>query len=29
MNYCIESEREDDGRWLAEVSGLGGQLRAP
>jgi len=27
MNYCIESEREDDGRWLAEVSGLAGQLR--
>ncbi len=26
MNYSIESEREDDGRWLAEVSGLPGAL---
>ena len=26
MNYSIDSEREDDGRWLAEVSGLPGEL---
>ena len=26
MNYSIDSEREDDGRWLAEVSGLPGAL---
>jgi predicted RNase H-like HicB family nuclease len=26
MNYSIESEREDDGRWLAEVTGLPGAL---
>ena len=24
--YSIESEREEDGRWLAEVSGLPGAL---
>lgn len=26
MNFTIESEREDDGRWLAEVPQLPGVL---
>lgn len=26
MNFTIETEREDDGRWLAEVSELAGVL---
>ena len=26
MNWSVDSEREDDGRWLAEVSGLPGAL---
>lgn len=26
MNITIESEREDDGRWLAEVVGIPGVL---
>ena len=26
MNVTIESEREDDGRWLAEVVGIPGVL---
>jgi predicted RNase H-like HicB family nuclease len=26
MNFTIESEQEDDGRWLAEVSDLPGVL---
>jgi predicted RNase H-like HicB family nuclease len=26
MNFTIESEREDDGRWLAEVPDLPGVL---
>lgn len=26
MNFTIESEREDDGRWLAEVRELPGAL---
>lgn len=26
MNFTIESEREDDGRWLAEVPELPGVL---
>jgi len=26
MNFTIESEREDDGRWLAEVVGMPGVL---
>lgn len=26
MNYSIESEREEDGRWLAEVIGMPGVL---
>lgn len=26
MQLCIESEREDDGRWLAEVPQLPGVL---
>lgn len=26
MNFTIESEREEDGRWLAEVVGMPGVL---
>jgi predicted RNase H-like HicB family nuclease len=26
MNFTIESEKEDDGRWLAEVTALPGVL---
>ncbi|MGH9771571.1 MAG: type II toxin-antitoxin system HicB family antitoxin [Candidatus Acidiferrales bacterium] len=26
MNYSLEIEQEDDGRWLAEVPGLPGVL---
>jgi predicted RNase H-like HicB family nuclease len=26
MNFTLECEREDDGRWLAEVPGLPGVL---
>jgi predicted RNase H-like HicB family nuclease len=26
MNFSIESEREEDGRWLAEVANLPGVL---
>ena len=26
MNFTLECEREDDGRWLAEVFGLPGAL---
>ncbi|MBN1613221.1 MAG: type II toxin-antitoxin system HicB family antitoxin [Deltaproteobacteria bacterium] len=26
MNYCIEYEREEDGRWIAEVPQLPGVL---
>lgn len=26
MNYTIESEREDDGRWLAEITQLPGVM---
>ena len=26
MNFSIESEREDDGRWIAEVIGMPGVL---
>ena len=27
MNFTIEHEREEDGRWVAEVPELLGQLR--
>ena len=26
MDYRIETEKEDDGRWLAEITGLPGVL---
>jgi len=26
MNFTIESEQEEDGRWLAEVAGIPGVL---
>lgn len=26
LNFAIETEREDDGRWIAEVPGLPGVL---
>lgn len=26
MNYSIDTEREDDGRWIAEVSSLPGVM---
>ena len=26
MNFTIESEQEEDGRWIAEVTGLPGVL---
>lgn len=26
MNFTIESEQEEDGRWLAEVAGIPGAL---
>ena len=26
MNFTLECEREDDGRWLAEIPGLPGVL---
>jgi predicted RNase H-like HicB family nuclease len=29
MNYSIEYEREEDGRWLAEVNELPGVLARP
>ncbi|MDQ3582131.1 MAG: type II toxin-antitoxin system HicB family antitoxin [Pseudomonadota bacterium] len=27
MRFTVETEREEDGRWIAEVSGIPGALR--
>lgn len=26
MNFCVETEREDDGRWIAEVTDIPGVM---